>query len=176
MRKKIVLKLLKPFAVDSSELEEVVKEAENFSPKDFAEFKLRLENLPRRTGNERCVICGKPCEKMLLLECCGQLFCGVSRRGKSCAERHDRYTLCANHHLEKHSGSWKECKKCRKNFETEMYVWYGTNKHNWEKLENPPKFEPKKCAGCNEPISLTRDPVLTSGDDYFCIGCVDKAE
>ncbi len=30
----------------------------------------------------------------------------------------------------------------RESFETEMYVYYGTNEYNFEVLENPPEYEP----------------------------------
>ncbi len=29
-----------------------------------------------------------------------------------------------------------------------MYVYYGTNEYNFDVLENPPKYEPTKCAAC----------------------------
>jgi hypothetical protein len=40
----------------------------------------------------------------------------------SCSRNHQRYTLCCSHFNEGHKGSWQDCKKCRKDFETEMYA------------------------------------------------------
>ena len=54
-------------------------------------------------------------------------------------------------------GGWKTCKKCYDDFkhELEMYVWYGTNEYNFERLPNPPGFEPTYCAKCKEKSSLS---------------------
>ncbi|MFC2170310.1 hypothetical protein ACFLRM_07125, partial [Acidobacteriota bacterium] len=65
----------------------------------------------------------------------------------------------------------KECPKCRNNFETEMYVYFGTNKYNFEKLENPPEYEPTRCAKCNRIISLSEDAYTAKGDEYLCEHC-----
>jgi hypothetical protein len=35
-----------------------------------------------------------------------------------------------------------------------MYVYYGTNEYNFEKLENPPDYEPTKCSKCGVVIKL----------------------
>jgi hypothetical protein len=55
----------------------------------------------------------------------------------SCHRNHSRYTLCAYHYNEGHAGDWQTCRICRESFETEVYVWYGTNDYNVEKLKNP---------------------------------------
>src|SRR5512146_2297685 len=86
----------------------------------------------------RCELCG---QRRLLLptECCGRLVCGVAGPTiGGCCRRHERYTLCAYHFAEGHEGEWQGCGECRADFKTEMYVWYGTNEHNFVKLENPP--------------------------------------
>jgi hypothetical protein len=54
----------------------------------------------------------------------------------SCSRNHWRYTLCGYHHGERHQGQWLECKKCKESFDTEDYVFYGTNEYNFVKLKN----------------------------------------
>ena len=49
-----------------------------------------------------------------------------------------------------------------------MYVWYGTNEYNFEKLQNPPKFKPTLCDDCGRRISLGEDGYMVSGEKYFC--------
>ncbi len=68
-----------------------------------------------------------------------------------------RFTLCGYHHNEGHFGDWQTCSDCRTSFETEMYVWYGTNEYNFERLSNPPEYEPALCARCRTRISLAHD-------------------
>jgi hypothetical protein len=89
----------------------------------------------------------------------------------SCYRNHSRYTLCSFHHNEGHSGDWKTCEKCRSSFETEMYVWYGTNEYNFEKLEKPPAYEATKCSSCGCVIRLGTDGYSISGKKYFCMKC-----
>jgi hypothetical protein len=57
---------------------------------------------------------------------------------------------------------------------TEIYVYYGTNEYNFEKLLNPPTFEPTHCASCGKVISLGYDGYMQSGQDYFCRRCSNK--
>ena len=52
-----------------------------------------------------------------------------------------------------------------------MYVWYGTNEYNFEKLQNPPAFDPTHCSRCKAVISLGEDGYSQRGDEYFCEGC-----
>jgi hypothetical protein len=54
-----------------------------------------------------------------------------------------------------------------------MYVYYGTNEHNFEKLEDPPAYEPTKCAKCNAVIILGEEAYSMWGEDYFCEKCTD---
>lgn len=100
----------------------------------------------------RCGLCGKA-GKLAKTECCGQLICDdeenyvlFSYARNSCSRNHRRFTLCGYHHNEGHPGSWKDCPRCREDFKTEDYVYSGTNEYNFEKLENPPAYEPTKCA------------------------------
>jgi len=54
---------------------------------------------------------------------------------------------------------------------TEMYVWYGTNEYNFEKLENPPAYEPTKCSRCRIIINLGTDGYSMLGDQFWCEEC-----
>ena len=124
-----------------------------------------------------CELCGKT-GKLTKTECCGQWICDdedqyvlFSYARNSCYRNHDRYTLCSYHYHEGHKGDWKECRKCREGFETEMYVWYGTNEYNFEKLPNPPKYEPTKCAKCKRTIRLGEDGYSQIGGKYLCLKC-----
>lgn len=125
----------------------------------------------------RCGLCGKT-KKLTRTECCGQWICDdednyvlFSYARNSCSRNHRRYTLCGNHHAEKHAGDWKDCPKCRKSIETEIYVWYGTNEYNFEKLPNPPSYEPTNCSRCGVVIKLGTDGHSIKGDEYFCEKC-----
>ncbi len=95
----------------------------------------------------------------------------------SCYRNHERYTLCGYHHIEEHHGDWKTCNECRKGFEAEMYAWYGTNAYNFERLENPPSFEPTLCASCHARINLAEDSyTLKPSGDYLCASCFPTLE
>ena len=82
----------------------------------------------------RCGLCGSTTKPLTRTPCCGNWICDdeedyvlFSFAHNSCHRNHNRYTLCSSHHNEGHKGRWQDCPKCRKSFETEMYVWYGTN-------------------------------------------------
>lgn len=130
-----------------------------------------------RTPGARCGLCGKP-GKLTRTVCCNNWICDdedkyvmFSYARNSCHRNHDRYTLCSFHFNEGHAGDWQSCEECRKSFEIEMYVWYGTNKYNFTKLENPPKYEPTKCAECGSVIRLGEDGYSMQGNDYLCWNC-----
>jgi hypothetical protein len=125
----------------------------------------------------KCGLCGKT-TKLTKTECCNQWICDdedqyviFSFTRNSCYRNHRRYTLCGYHHTEKHSGDWKTCSECRESFETEIYVYYGTNEYNFEKLENPPDYEPTRCSKCNTIINLSEDTYSMKGGGYFCTKC-----
>ena len=83
-------------------------------------------------------------------------------------------TLCGYHHAEGHVGEWSTCTKCRSSFETEMYVWYGTNAYNFEKLADPPSFEPTVCRKCGSRINLGEDGyTVEPGGSYVCESCFE---
>ena len=55
-----------------------------------------------------------------------------------------------------------------------MYVYYGTNEYNFEKLENPPDYEPTKCSKCGALIRLGTEGYTQSRDEYWCEACAAK--
>jgi len=128
-----------------------------------------------------CGLCGKTA-KLTRTECCGQWICDdedkyvmFSYARNSCYRNHRRYTLCGHHHAEDHEGDWQTCSKCREGFETEMYVWYGTNEYNFVKLQNPPAYDPTYCTGCGVTIRLGEDWYsIAPYRKYFCQDCTEK--
>jgi hypothetical protein len=129
----------------------------------------------------RCGLCGSTTKPLTRTSCCGNWICDdegdyvlFSYATNSCHRNHDRYTLCSHHYNEQHKGRWQDCKKCRENFETEMYVWYGTNEYNFEKLENPPAFEPTHCGDCGRVIHLGTDGYTLAEGKYYCEKCGNK--
>ncbi len=127
----------------------------------------------------QCGLCGKT-RTLTKTECCDHWICDdegkyvlFSYARNSCDRNHRRYTLCGFHHTEEHPGRWTECQKCREDFETEMYVWYGTNAYNFEKLQHPPSYQPTRCSKCREVIRLGEDGYSTLGAKYFCEACAD---
>ena len=132
----------------------------------------------KKQQKPKCGLCGKS-GKLMKTDCCGNWICDdhdkyvmFSYARNSCARNHDRYTLCAHHYHEGHQGDWLECQDCRNDFDIEDYVWYGTNKYNFIKLKNPPKFEPTRCARCNCIISRGEDAYcIKPNGKYFCEKC-----
>jgi hypothetical protein len=93
----------------------------------------------------------------------------------SCSRNHRRYTLCGYHHVAGHAGDWRECAECRDNFETEIYVYYGTNEYNFVKLENAPAFEPTLCSTCGERLNLGEGGYAWRGEGkYACMTCTER--
>ena len=130
-----------------------------------------------RTDGPSCGLCGKT-EKLVKTPCCDNWICDdedqyvmFSYARNSCSRNHRRYTLCGVHYNEQHEGHWKDCPQCREVIETEMYVYYGTNKYNFEKLKNPPKYQPTRCSKCNSIIVLSKGGYSVSSEGYLCIKC-----
>jgi hypothetical protein len=124
-------------------------------------------------------LCGKNAP-LTKTECCGNWLCDdaasyvlFSYARNSCSRNHDHYTLCAFHHREQHPGSWKECPLCSAGFQTEVYVYFGTNEYNFEKLENPPAYEPTRCSTCGVVIRLSEDGHAQFGEQIWCQACAD---
>jgi len=146
--------------------------------KGSSSVKKKQARKPAQASKPRCGLCGKT-KNLTKTECCGNWICDdehkyvlFSYATNSCSRNHRRYTLCGSHYTEGHSGDWKDCPKCQEGIKTEMYVWYGTNEYNFEKLPNPPKYEPTHCAACGEVIRLGEDGYSTLGDDYWCDRCM----
>ena len=104
--------------------------------------------------NHKCGLCGKS-KKLTKTYCCNNWICDDTEKyvmfsysRNSCYRNHDRYTLCGYHKNNKHIGKWQTCEKCKKDIDREMYVWYGINEFNFEKLKEPPKFKPTHCSEC----------------------------
>jgi len=124
-----------------------------------------------------CALCGSN-DLLTRTECCGKLICDdadeyvmFSYARNSCYRNHTHQTICAAHHAEKHDGDWKVCSSCRENFESEMYAWYATNEFNFEKLENPPAFEPTLCDRCGKRIVLPEGGYIMAQGKYWCQSC-----
>jgi len=85
--------------------------------------------------NERCSICGSTAAEVQLgyTECCNirvsdnaheyQMF---SYDRSHCMRSHDRYTACASHCHEGHSGDWRECAECN-SLDCGARRWHATN-------------------------------------------------
>lgn len=140
-----------------------------------------MEKVSKKITTPPCGLCGKSKKPRYKTECCGNWICGdeseyvmFSYSRDICSRNHRRFTLCGFHHTEKHKGDWKTCKKCREDFkhELEMYVWYGTNEYNFEKLENPPKFTRTHCAGCDKIIRLPDGGYSSLKGIYVCDECM----
>jgi hypothetical protein len=134
----------------------------------------------KKVAKPRCGLCGKA-RNLLQTDCCGNWICNdehkyviFSYARNSCSRNHSRFTLCGYHHNEGHKGHWQNCKVCRKSFMTEMYVWYGTNECNFEKLESPPSYEPTHCSDCGKVISLGEDGYSQLGYQFWCEDCQMK--
>lgn len=145
-----------------------------------AKTKIKKTRKDKVEDKPRCGLCGKT-RKLTKTECCGQWICDdeekyviFSYARNSCHRNHQRYTLCGSHYAEEHEGSWQDCPICRNGLETEMYVYYGTNEYNFEKLENPPTYLPTKCAKCGVVISLGYDGYSQRGREYYCEECTHK--
>jgi hypothetical protein len=126
---------------------------------------------------KQCGLCGKK-KNLTKTDCCGQWICDdedtyvlFSYARNSCSRNHRRFTLCAHHYAEGHTGDWQTCSACKNDFGTEMYVYYGTNEYNFEKLKNPPKFKPTRCAKCKKIIRLGEDGYSMQGGNYYCMEC-----
>lgn len=129
----------------------------------------------------RCGLCGKT-KNLTKTECCGNWICDdehnyvmFSYSNNSCSRNHRRYTLCSYHFNEGHAGDWKDCLKCREGFETEMYVYYGTNEYNFDVLPDPPAYEPTKCADCGKIIVLGDGGYSFGSGGYRCDRCTAKS-
>ncbi len=146
--------------------------------KRSASAKKKAQRRRHKRGVPRCGLCGKT-KNLTKTECCDTWICDdedsyvlFSYERNSCSRNHRRFTLCGYHSMEGHDGDWKDCTKCRDAFNTEMYVWYGTNEYNFETLPNPPEYEPTRCTDCGRVIRLGEDTYSLRGDSYWCDRCM----
>jgi hypothetical protein len=145
-------------------------------PSAFGAAVAQSKQVTEQNG-KRCGLCGKT-ENLTRTPCCNEWICDdadsyvmFSYARNSCYRNHDRFTLCGSHWHEGHEGRWQDCEACRDSFETEMYVYYGTNEYNFERLENPPTYEPTHCQKCNAIIRLAEDGYMLSSEGYICMRC-----
>lgn len=120
-----------------------------------------------------CGLCGKS-KKLTKTPCCSHWICDdgedylpFSYQASSCYRNHDRYTMCAYHHKEGHSGKWQNCKKCKNSFLLENYVDYATNAFNFEKLSHPPKVV-IKCTNCGFESNSMQDFLFQTSKGFYC--------
>ncbi len=141
----------------------------------------RLKASQKRLAQRpRCGLCGAT-GNLTQTECCDQWICNdedkyemFSYARNSCHRNHRRFTLCAMHFDAGHDGRWQDCEKCRALVnKTEMYVYFGTNEYNFEKLENPPSYEPTTCCACGAVIPLAEGGYSISKGEYKCSKCSD---
>jgi hypothetical protein len=131
-------------------------------------------------GARRCGLCGKA-GKLTRTPCCGNWVCDdeggyvlFSYAHNSCSRNHRRYTVCGQHGSEEHDGPWQSCDDCRGSIEPELYAHFATNDSNFEKLANPPPFEPTLCRECGTVIRLASDGYSMNGEGYSCEVCTSK--
>ena len=155
------------------------KQATRARKKKLQAARVKSRTAPRElaSAQPRCGLCGAT-KNLTKTECCGQWICDdeqqyvlFSYARNSCHRNHRRYTLCGFHYGEGHAGRWQDCAACRDEFETEMYVDYGTNEYNFEVLENPPPYEPTHCQACGRVIVLADGGYSWSAGSYLCGPC-----
>ncbi len=146
-------------------------------------MKKTKRDTPKTSRKPPCGLCGKSSKPRFRTECCKQWICGdesdyvfFSFARNICSRNHRRFTLCGFHHTEEHGGDWQTCEECKKSFkhEMEMYMWYGTDEYNFEKLLNPPSFLPTYCAGCKKIIRLPDEGFTCLKQIYVCEACMEN--
>ena len=109
----------------------------------------------KTVSKPRCGLCGKT-RKLTKTFCCDHWICDdsdtyvmFSYARNSCWRNHDRYTLCAYHYHEGHTGTWQTCKTCRESFDIEDYVDMATNEYNFESSK-PTELSADEMCGMRE--------------------------
>lgn len=131
------------------------------------------------SAKNKCGLCGSSRKKLMKTACCNNWICDdedkyvlFSYARNCCARNHRRFTLCCAHYDERHKGEWKNCEKCKKMFDPEMYDWYGTNEYNFEKLDELLPFTPVRCGKCGSMILQSRESYTACPDGtYRCELC-----
>ncbi len=142
--------------------------------------KLRRTAATKSVSQARCGLCGAT-RRLTRTQCCGNWICDdegeyqlFSYARNSCFRNHHRYTVCGQHYAEEHDGRWQECAQCRSATEAELYADAATNGYNFERLANPPPFEPKRCAECDAVIRLAQGGYSVREGRYCCHVCTGK--
>ncbi len=143
-------------------------------------MKTSSSNKRHAADKPRCGPRGKT-RSLMRAACCGQWICNdedsyalFSCALNSCSRNHRRYTLRGFHHAERRPGDWKSCARCRESFQAEMVVWYGANEYNFEKLPNPPAYEPTHCDRCGVVIKLGTDGHSVGPQGTLCETCSEE--
>lgn len=63
-----------------------------------------------------CGLCGQNSQQITMTECCNNPICDNEDVRHSCFFNHFRYTLCAYHMKESHTGRYKDCERCIADF------------------------------------------------------------
>lgn len=55
-----------------------------------------------------------------------------------------------------------------------MVAYFGTNEYNFERMPDPPSYEPTKCAKCGSVIVLAEGGYASGAEGYVCASCTAK--
>lgn len=96
----------------------------------------RMEAKP--IAGEHCRFCGESDVPLVKTPCCQQWICcdiaWVSIQGSGfCQVEHERFSLCYFHYIDRHSGVWQNCQKCRDSWTLQEYQAYAENPINMPK-------------------------------------------
>ncbi|GAO98036.1 hypothetical protein Cva_00679 [Caedimonas varicaedens] len=121
-----------------------------------------------------CGLCGSTEKRLTKTECCQNWICDdahtyqvFSYANNSCYRNHDCYTLCAAHYHEGHTGRWQDCQQCRDSFDVPYYTYCGTNKYNFDVLNNPEKYT-ISCTHCDFRSHSIEDFPYQTSKGYYC--------
>lgn len=75
---------------------------------------------------EHCYFCGNSTLPLVKMPCCEEYSCCDTeyisfKGGGTCQFEHETYSICHSHYVDKHSGKWQECEKCREFFGEEDF-------------------------------------------------------
>jgi hypothetical protein len=96
----------------------------------------RMEAKP--IASEHCRFCGESDVPLVKTPCCQQWICcdtaWVSIQGGGFYQvEHERFSLCYSHYIDRHSGVWQNCQKCRDSWTPQEYQAYAENPINMPK-------------------------------------------
>ena len=75
---------------------------------------------------QHCRFCGDASAPLVKTRCCGQWICCDTeffsfRGGDYCQFEHEHDSICYFHYIERHPGTWQDCKACRRFFGEETF-------------------------------------------------------